>query len=158
MILYHGSNAKASNPELIKSDKGRDYGIAFYLTPIKSQAERWAKRKHNLDKSGKPIVSVFEFKEDDSLIYKKYANADMEWLDLIVSCRLNTSYRHGYDIVEGKIADDNVGETILFVINGTMRKEDAIERLKFQKINIQIAFCSEESLKSLKFIKSYEVK
>ena len=35
-----------------------------------------------------------------------------------------------------------------------VKKEDAIERLKFQKINSQIAFCSEESLKQLKFIEN----
>ena len=33
--------------------------------------------------------------------------------------------------VEGKIADDFVGETILFVIDGVIKKEDALERLKF---------------------------
>ena len=77
---------------------------------------------------------------------------------MILICRQNPRFWHGYDIVEGKIADDTVGETVLFVANGTMRKEDALERLKFQKINSQIAFCSEESLVGLKFIKSYEVK
>ena len=50
-----------------------------------------------------------------------------------------------------------MGETILFVIDGVMKKEDAIERLKFQKINAQIAFCREKALKSLKFDSSYEV-
>lgn len=65
---------------------------------------------------------------------------------------------HRYDITEGKIADDSVGETILFVIDGIIKKEDALERLKFQKINSQIAFCSEESLALLNFVNSYEVK
>lgn len=64
---------------------------------------------------------------------------------------------HGYDLVEGKIADDSVGETILFVIDGVIKKEDALERLKFQKINSQIAFCTDKSLELLKFINSYEV-
>jgi hypothetical protein len=38
-----------------------------------------------------------------------------------------------------------------------MRKEDAVERLKFEKINNQIAFCSERSLSELTFIDSYQV-
>lgn len=160
MILYHGSDVEVKNPIIIKSEKGRDFGCAFYLTPIREQAERMAKRKQRMNKSGSAIISVFEFNEKDisNIKYKMFKNPDLEWLDMIIECRTNPSFRHGYDIVEGKIADDSVGETILFVIDGVIKKEDAIERLKFQRINSQIAFCSEDSLKLLKFKDSYEVK
>ena len=160
MILYHGSDVEVKNPKIIKSEKGRDFGCAFYLTPIKEQAERMAKRKQRMNKSDSAIVSVFEFneKEINSLKYKSFKNPDLEWLDMIIECRTNPSFNHGYDIVEGKIADDSVGETILFVIDGVIKKEDALERLKFQKINSQIAFCSEDSLKLINFTNSYEVK
>ncbi len=160
MIIYHGSDVEVKNPKIIKSEKGRDFGCAFYLTPIKEQAERMAKRKQRMNKSASAIVSVFEFneKETNNSKYKSFKTPDLEWLDMIIECRTNPSFSHGYDIVEGKIADDSVGETILFVIDGIIKKEDALERLKFQKINSQIAFCSEESLKLIKFINSYEVK
>ena len=160
MILYHGSDIEVKNPKIIKSEKGRDFGCAFYLTPIKEQAERMAKRKQRMNKSASAIVSVFEFneKEISGLKYKLFKNPDLEWLDMIIECRTNPSFAHGYDIVEGKIADDSVGETILFVIDGVIKKEDALERLKFQKINSQVAFCSEDSLKLIKFANSYEVK
>ena len=160
MILYHGSDVEVKNPKIIKSEKGRDFGCAFYLTPIKEQAERMAKRKQRMNKSNSAIISVFEFNEKDisNIKYKMLKNPDLEWLDMIIECRTNPSFNHGYDIVEGKIADDSVGETILFVIDGVIKKEDALERLKFQKINSQIAFCSEDSLKLLKYANSYEVK
>ena len=160
MILYHGSDVEVKNPKIIQVEKGRDFGCAFYLTPIKEQAERMAKRKQRMNKSNSAIISVFEFNEKDisNIKYKMFKNPDLEWLDMIIECRTNPSFRHGYDIVEGKIADDSVGETILFVIDGVIKKEDAIERLKFQRINSQIAFCSEGSLKLLKFKDSYEVK
>lgn len=159
MILYHGSNVEVKNPKIISADRGRDFGFAFYLTPIKEQAERMAKRKQKQMENGHAIVSVFEWNEDkESMNYKRFPNPDLEWLEIVIRCRSDLKYKHGYDIVEGKIADDSVGETILFVIDGVMKKEDALERLKFQKINSQIAFCSEKSLKSLKFINSYEVK
>ena len=160
MILYHGSDVEVKNPKIIKSEKGRDFGCAFYVTPIKEQAERMAKRKQRMNKSASAVVSVFEFNEKatNSLKYKSFKNPDLEWLDMIIECRTNPSFIHGYDIVEGKIADDSVGETILFVIDGVIKKEDALERLKFQKINSQVAFCSEESLKTIRFINSYEVK
>ena len=38
-----------------------------------------------------------------------------------------------------------------------MRKEDALERLKFQKINRQIAFCTEAALSYLTFESAYDV-
>ena len=82
----------------------------------------------------------------------------MEWLDTIIECRNNPKYKHGYDIVEGKIADDNVGETILFVLENVMRKEDALKRIKYQKVNSQVAFCTKTALEQLKFLESYEVK
>ena len=65
---------------------------------------------------------------------------------------------HGFDIVSGKIANDNVGETVEYVLAGIMRKEDAVERLRFEKINDQICFCTEESLKALTFKSSYIAK
>lgn len=160
MILYHGSDIEVKNPKIIQTEKGRDFGCAFYLTPIQEQAERMAKRKQRMNKSGSAVVSIFEYdeKEAKNFKYKIFDNPDIEWLDMIIECRTNPSFKHGYDIVEGKIADDSVGETILFVIDGVIKKEDALERLKFQKINSQIAFCSEASLKVLRFAKSYEVK
>lgn len=158
MILYHGSDVEVRDPKMIVSERGRDFGFAFYLTPIKDQAERMAKRKQRQNKSASAIVSVFEWNEDTTNIkYKCFDNPDLEWLDMVIKCRTNSNYKHGYDVVEGKIADDQVGETILFVIDGIIKKEDALERLKFQKINSQIAFCSEESLKGISFVNSYEV-
>lgn len=160
MILYHGSDVEVRTPIIIKSEKGKDFGCAFYLTPIKEQAERMAKRRQRMNRSASAIVSVFEFNESGkaNIKYKGFENPDLEWLEMIIKCRTNPSFAHGYDVVEGKIADDSVGETILFVIDGIIKKEDAIERLKFQKINSQIAFCTEKSIELLKFMKSYEVK
>jgi hypothetical protein len=82
----------------------------------------------------------------------------MEWLNMVVQCRSDVTYRHNFDIVSGKIANDNVGETVSYVMQGIMRKEDAVKRLKFEKINNQIAFCSKAALKRLHFMESYIVK
>ena len=159
MILYHGSNVEVKEPKLIDSDKGKDFGIAFYLTPIKEQAERMAKRKKLLGYPKKSIVSIFEWDEKlDNLVYKNFPGPTEDWLDIIVKCRSNPKHKHGFDIVQGKIADDSVGVTVLFYVDKIITKEQTIERLKYQKINEQIAFCSEKSLNGLKFLESYEVK
>jgi hypothetical protein len=158
MILYHGSGVIVHNPKIIKLNTGKDFGVGFYTTDIKEQAIRWAKRKHMLLHknriSSKPVLNIYKynnFKASKDLSIKIFNDTSLEWLDFVISCRSNESFTHSYDIVIGKIANDNVGETISYVINGIMRKEDAIERLKFQKINNQICFCTKKSLQYINF-------
>ena len=164
MIVYHGTVIEIQKPDIIKSEIGRDFGFAFYTTDIKEQAERWAIRKAKIEnrQSGKfstAIVNVYDWDDHGSnLAVKSFEGTSMEWLDMVVKCRSNISFLHPYDIVIGKIANDNVGETISYVMQGIMRKEDAIERLKFEKINNQIAFCTKKALQSLTFINSYMVR
>jgi len=159
MILYHGSNVKVQNPIIIKSRKGKDFGFAFYLTPIKEQAERMAIRKANMCNQKTGIVSMFEWKEEKSKLTRlEFKNTDIKWLNFVINCRSNSNYKHNYDLIIGKIADDKVGETINFIMDGVITKRQALTKLKYQKINKQLAFCSDKALKELKFIKSYEVK
>ena len=162
MILYHGSTMEVSQPRILKSEIGRDFGFAFYTTDIQAQAERWARRRAMIESRRtktkvQAIVSVYEWDEDAAkqLRFLQFDGANMEWLELVVTCRSQTDYSHGYDIVEGKIANDNVGETVSYVMQGIMRKEDAIERLQFEQINNQIAFCTEVALCTLHFQNSY---
>lgn len=165
MILYHGSTVEVGNPQVIVSDLGRDFGPAFYTTGIKDQAERWAVRRAKFARKGgkvgtPAIVSIYEFDETSArstLKWKRFTGVSMEWLDMVVACRSRPSYRHGYDLMTGKVANDNVGETVSYVVAGVMPKEMALEQLKFQQINDQLAFCSPMSLQFLKFIKSYEL-
>ena len=82
---------------------------------------------------------------------------DSDWLDFVVRCRSDLDFKHGFDIVSGKIADDKVGETVEYVLAGIMRKEDAVERLKFEKINNQTCFCTAPALKTIHFKESYVV-
>ena len=162
MTVYHGTTLEIQKPAIIKNEIGRDFGFAFYTTDIKEQAERWAVRRAKLlsrimGKRQMPIVNIYNWNHGQDTKFKQFNGVSMEWLDMVVECRSNPEYVHGYDIVEGKIANDNVGETVSFVVQGIMRKEDAIERLKFENINNQIAFCSEISLKELEFVKSYSI-
>ncbi len=166
MKLYHGGLQPITAPKIIRSELGRDFGFAFYTTTLKSQAERWALRRwqsayRNGNKNAHAVVSVFEFADvsaQTNLTWQNYSDASLDWLELVIACRSNLTYFSGYDIISGKIADDNVGETIAYVLAGVMRKDDAIKRLKFQKINNQIAFCTEQSLSYLTFESSYIVK
>lgn len=164
MIVYHGSYVQIKKPKILIQEKGRDFGFGFYTTTIKQQAERWAIRtarllSRNSGKDENAIVNVYEFDEtfEKELNIKSFPNADLEWLELVIKCRSDLNFKHGYDIVSGKIANDNVGETVQYVLAGIMRKEDAVERLKFEKINDQICFCTEKALNAISFKESYIV-
>ena len=162
MLVYHGTTLEIREPEMITTEIGRDFGFAFYTADIQEQAERWALRRAMIQSrkskaAAVAVVNVYEWERDDASDILEFDGASMEWLNMLVSCRSDLSFKHDHDIVIGKIANDNVGETVAYVVQGIMRKEDAIERLKFEKINNQIAFCSERSLEQLRFIKSYIV-
>ena len=165
MKLYHGSTVVVETPQIIRSAIGRDFGFGFYVTDIKEQAERWAlRRKRTVSRNGTTdvhaVVSVYEIDIETArtgLIFKDFPVASMDWLELVLSCRSDKNFTNSFDVVTGKIANDSVGETVSYVLAGIMRKEDAIERLKFQQINNQRAFCSERSLSFLKYESSYIV-
>jgi hypothetical protein len=162
MIVYHGSTVVVKEPKIITSEFGRDFGAGFYTTDIRGQAERWALRKARIERRKVPgsvaYLSIFEFDEDcyHVLSAKHFPEPTEEWLDLVCKCRSNAEYHHGYDIVTGKIANDNVGETVSYVMQGIMRREDAIARLKFEQINNQICFNTEKALDYLRYVANEE--
>jgi hypothetical protein len=158
MTLYHGSTLVADSPRIIKTEQGRNFGSGFYITGIREQAVRWAKRKALIEKrranTAKALLSIYEFDEthyrDLKVIH--FPEPSPEWLKMVCAYRSNKDYVHGYDVVTGKIANDNVGETVSYVIQGIMRLEDALEKLKFEKINDQICFATEKALSYLNYI------
>ncbi|MBQ3696561.1 MAG: DUF3990 domain-containing protein [Spirochaetales bacterium] len=138
---------------------GKGQRLRFCILSDPDQGSSGENGQTETEGGDKAVVSIFEWNEDkENLKYKLFPSPDLEWLDVIIRCRSDVDFRHGFDIVEGKIADDAVGETVLFVMDGIIKREDAVQRLSFQKINSQIAFCSEESLKTLRFVDSYEVR
>ncbi|MCL2049166.1 MAG: DUF3990 domain-containing protein [Defluviitaleaceae bacterium] len=154
MIIYHGGTDIVENPLIMTANKGRDFGVGFYTTTIKEQAERWAKRQALSRRAPHAIVNTYEYDTNEKqLKIKTFGDYSMDWLDLVVSCRQNGSYAHGYDIVIGKIANDDVGETVQAVVDGLTSKEFALSKLAFMKANNQVCFCTEKALACLKFTK-----
>jgi hypothetical protein len=158
MILHHGSTVIIEKPQIIKTEYGRDFSPGFYTTNIRDQAIRWAMRKAKIQarkgNNAQAIVSQYEFDEKNynNLRVIHFPEPSAEWLTLVCACRSNIQYNHGYDMVTGKIANDNVGETVSFVVQGIMRPEDALEKLKFEKINNQVCFAAEKALSFLTYI------
>ena len=163
MILYHGSTVIIDKPRILTTEYGRDFGPGFYTTGIKEQAVRWAQRKAKIEArkgvKAKALLSKYEFDERnyEHIRVVHFPEPSAEWLNLVCACRSNIQYRHEYDIVTGKIANDNVGETVSFVVQGIMRPEDALERLKFEQINNQVCFATPKALSYLRYIDFEEV-
>lgn len=157
MIIYHGGMEIVDTPRIITSEIGRDFGPGFYTTDIETQAERWARRKAlasgRFISESKAVLNIYEFDETAYVKLKTlhFPEISIEWLDMVIACRSDSHYSHGCDIVTGKTANDNVGETVEYVLRNIMRKEDALDRLKFEKINNQICFCTDVALGFVKF-------
>ena len=63
MTVFHGSVCEVRYPDLSRSKRYIDFGPGFYVTDIRRQAERWARRKAARF-GGKAIVSTYSLKDD----------------------------------------------------------------------------------------------
>jgi len=156
MILYHGGTDIIEKPVIRLQSAGRDFGMGFYCTDIRSQAEKWAKRQGRIRKLS-AVLNVYEFDADrakSNLNIKMFGDYSQEWLDLVVNGRKEPQFNHGFDIVYGKIANDDVGETVQAVVDGLMPFDFALQKLSFMPSNNQYCFCTEKSLEYIGFIES----
>ena len=159
MILYHGGTEIIEKPIIKIQHVGRDFGVGFYCTDIRLQAEKWAKRQGRIRKQT-ALLNIYEYDNENAqsnLNIKKFNDYSNEWLELVINCRKNPQSIHGFDIVFGKIANDDVGETVQAVLDGLMPFDFALEKLAFMPSNNQYCFCTEKSLKYLGFIESQKV-
>ena len=128
MILYHGSFLEIAKPDLVHSRSNVDFGRGFYVTPL-----------HEQDESRKVELKILKF---DS-----YSE---EWLDFILNCRSGKDSTN-YDLVVGGVANDKVFNTVELFFDGLIDKMEAINRLRYEKPNLQICFRTEKALSLLHF-------
>ena len=76
-----------------------------------------------------------------------------EWLDFIVDCR--SGKPHGYDIVIGAMADDQIYNYISDYVEGSITREQFWVLAKFKYPTHQINFCNQKALKCLQY-RGYE--
>lgn len=148
--LFHGSNVKVENPKILVSGFYKDFGFGFYCTNIEKQAQKWA-----MTKRGASVVSVYRYSPDDELKALSFPVMTDEWLDFVVACRLGV--RHGYDIVEGPMADDQIWDYVEDFIEGTITREAFWVLAKFKYPTHQIVFCTQKALQSIVYERSYSV-
>ena len=151
MIVYHGSFMEITKPDINHSRKAVDFGPGFYVTPIYAQAVRWSEKFRYRGKAA--IVSRYQFEEGiyEELKTLKFDSYSDEWLDFILNCRTGKDTTD-YDIVVGGVANDKVFNTVELFFDGLIDKSEAINRLRYEKPNLQICFRTQEAIdRYLKF-------
>jgi len=148
-IVYHGSNVAVPNPEIRSNGYAKDFGYGFYCTDFERQAQRWS-----LTKRPQHVVGVYACDDFSGLQVKSFPVMTDEWLDFVVACRRGVT--HGFDIVEGPMADDTIWNYVEDFAAGQISREAFWALVKFKHPTHQIAFCTEAALAHLVFRGSYE--
>lgn len=146
--LYHGSQATVTEPEIRSQRFHKDFYWGFYCTEYEMQAVRWATR------FGSGIVNVYRFEEKPELSVKRFPEMNEEWLDFIAACRSGIS--HGYDIVEGPMADDTIFNYVQSFMDGEISRAAFWELARFRHPTHQISIHTARALMALTFERSYE--
>lgn len=144
MTVYHGSYLEIKHPKIIRGRNTKDFGEGFYCTMIREQAERWSKRYDT------PKVNTYTVRLDTSLQILEFTEMTEEWLDFIIDCR--NGKPHGYDIVIGAMANDQIYNYIADYVDGVITREQFWALAKFKYPTHQINFCTNRALSCLEFV------
>lgn len=153
LIVYHGSCSDFENIDLSKSHDRRDFGKGFYTTILQEQSKEWAYRLSLREKKREYYVYKFLFEEVSILKVKRFDRLNEEWLEFIKSNRSKGGLQHNYDVVIGPVADDNTMETVQLYIANILSAKEAVERLRYSKVNNQVSFHTKKALQYLKSIR-----
>lgn len=151
LTLFHGTTKIFDEIDLSKSHNRRDFGVGFYTTVIEKQAKEWAYRLALREKQAEYFVYEYAFLENDNLKIKRFDTLNREWLDFIKENREKGGLQHDYDVVIGPVADDNTMETVQLYLSKILTVEEAVERLRYNKVNNQVSFHTGIALNSLRF-------
>lgn len=83
---------------------------------------------------------------DTELKVIEFISADVKWLDFITANRRGKEALEEYDIVLGPVADDNVYLAVKLFEAGVLDTEEALRRLKVEKLFDQVLFHTEKGL------------
>lgn len=158
MIVYHASYTIVEHPDISYSRDFLDFGKGFYVTSLKDQAIKYARRF--LLRGKKAFLNEYLLDDIYSTNYrcKTFAVYDEEWLNYVGACRKGIGVEL-FDVILGGIADDKVFTTIDLYFAGEISKEEALNRLIYEKPNLQICLLNQLVIdQCLTFINAEEIK
>ncbi len=161
MTLYHGSNTEIESIDLSKCRPNKDFGRGFYLTTMKEQAEKMARRTARIY-GGSPWVTIFSFDKqlltESSLNIKKFLTPSEGWALFVINNRNRnfqniTSFEcnsdNKYDIVYGPVANDDLALMFRQLVNGLISVEALVKEMKPKTLTNQYSFHTPEAVKHL---------
>lgn len=178
IVLYHGSYCVVENPDLEKCAMYKDFGQGFYLTTSREQAQSFAKISTTKAKSKGLVpasekfgyVSSLKVADINSLKIFEFETSDENWLHCVVAHRRSGSFfelkksMQDYDVISGKIANDDTNATILAYMGnvfGPMGTDQAdkmcISLLLPERLQDQFCFRTNNAIAVLEFLKSEKV-
>lgn len=146
MLVYHGSTFRVESPLVGVGRDDLDFGKGFYITDLKGQASRWARRL-SANRGQEAVLNVYEFDiESARAEYRclRFPNYDKEWLQFIAANRRGEERWRGYDMIEGGVANDRVAVTLELYMNDYISEEEALGRLSAQVPNNQICITNQD--------------
>lgn len=170
-IVYHGSYMSVPIPDLSKCANNKDFGRGFYVTTDKQQAIKFAKRAgYTLHKQNYGVLNTYILTDLNGLLSYEFLNSDINWLNCIVGNRrssfrrLSYKWEH-YDVIAGKVADDDTNVVLTAYISGYYgivgSAEASALTIKFlepENLKNQICFRTNRALSKLQFIKSERIR
>lgn len=157
MIVYHGSTEIVKKPDDRHSYRALDFGKGFYVTTVREQAERWARRKADIIGKDTAIVNLYQMNDCTEGLSIKYFDEDLaEWIDFVCRCRDGEKDYLKYDLIFGKVANDKVFRVVDMYHTGIWDKERALREIKVYPSYYQIAFITQKAIDGLLQFESFE--
>lgn len=163
MLLYHGSNMDIKEINLAMCRPYKDFGRGFYLTVIKEQAEKMARRVARLY-GGTPVVNVYEIDDglmdDANMSIKDFGTeTSEEWARFVRNNRNKKftdfsdpkcNFDDKYDIVIGPIANDDMALLFRQFENGMITFESMLKGMIYKETTNQYSFHTEKAIRLLR--------
>ena len=155
MIVCHGSSEVVRQPDILHSYRALDFGKGFYVTSVRGQAERWARRKASLV-GGRAIVNQYQMDDDmTGLRVKRFPDDLAEWIDFVCNCRDGKPDYQDYDLIIGKVANDKVFRVVDMYHSGIWDKERALKEIRAYPNYDQLAFITQRAIDKLLRFEGY---
>ncbi len=159
MRVYHGSLERVSTPEIRQATRTLDYGTGFYATTSAQQAEDWVRKRMRDTNAQKGYVNEYELDVEalKQLRCVMFDSPTDEWIDFVMSNRMDRHFTHDYDVVYGPVANDRVYACFALYEGGVMSKQNLLAELRTYDLVDQYLFHTERALTALTFVKAKEI-
>ena len=131
MLVYHGGVEEIQDPDADHNKTDNlDCGYGFYVTEDFELAEEWARSKA-AECYAQAVVNTYDLSSDygtdPCCLFLE--EPDEERFNFLCNCRLrDPEYKIAeYEIIEGKVADDDGADAFAEFEQGNISKDEAIE-------------------------------